>query len=228
MPPRDSHRTAIGPEDFDGQAVSEGLARRILRDLETRRLVPGQRLIETELALRFGVGRNAVREAIQRLAARGIVELNRNRSPAIRELTLQEVMEVLEVAEEMNGLLARSAARDFNRKLHGDAFRLLIREVGSKDAVQDAERFADIRRRFYRLLLETAANRELRRHFSAINMQVVYAQYHSASLQATRIDDYLSICRAVSGGKVANAEAAARRHVQRVREAVQQLAAAAG
>lgn len=37
--------------------------------------MPGQRLIETELLLRFGVGRNAVREAIHWLAAKGIVEM---------------------------------------------------------------------------------------------------------------------------------------------------------
>src|SRR3546814_8722103 len=60
----------------------------ILRDLETGRMVPGQRLVETELASRHGVGRNAVREAMQHLAARGVVDLSPNRSPAIRKLDL--------------------------------------------------------------------------------------------------------------------------------------------
>src|SRR3546814_3335354 len=46
----------------------------ILQDLEKHRMVPGQRLVETELALHFGVGRNAVREAMQRLAVRGVVD----------------------------------------------------------------------------------------------------------------------------------------------------------
>src|SRR3546814_8908277 len=73
----------------------------ILRDLETGRMVPGQRLVETELASRHGVGRNAVREAMQHLAARGVVDLSPNRSPAIRKLDLAESMEVLDVASAM-------------------------------------------------------------------------------------------------------------------------------
>jgi DNA-binding GntR family transcriptional regulator len=51
-----------------------GSARRvylgILGDIDNGRMVPGQRLVETELALRFEVGRNAVREAIWRNVSR--------------------------------------------------------------------------------------------------------------------------------------------------------------
>src|SRR5580692_1352120 len=100
--------------DIDsGQPVGaiDRVAQEILSALERRRLVPGQRLIETEIALSLGVGRNAVREAIQRLAAKGIIDLSRNRSPSIRQLDLDETMEVLEVADEMFGLAARVAAR---------------------------------------------------------------------------------------------------------------------
>lgn len=208
--------------------VSAKVCWRILRDLEMRRLVPGQRLIETELALRFGVGRNAVREAIQWLAAKGIVDLSRNRSPAIRELSVEEVVEVLEVAEPLNALLARLAARNFDRDEHVQPLRQLIRELSAKEALQDPELFASLRRKFYRLLLDVAANRELRRHFASINMQIVYAQYSSARLQAIRLEDYVAMSRAVMAGKPAEAERAARRHVKRVREIIAELAAAHG
>ncbi|WP_161814169.1 GntR family transcriptional regulator [Steroidobacter agaridevorans] len=217
----------LGADAQSSGGVSDEVCRRILRDLEMRRLVPGQRLIETELALRFGVGRNAVREAIQWLAAKGIVDVTRNRSPAIRELSLDEVMEVLEVAEPLNALLARLAARKFDRSKHAQPFRQLIQELSAKGTLQDAELFAATRRKFYRLLLEVAANRELRRHFASINMQIVYAQYPSTRLQAIRAEDYLAICRAVAGGKSAEAESAAKRHVQHVRgEIVTEIAAA--
>lgn len=91
---------AVARADGDKQSsggVSAEVCRHLLREIEMRRLVPGQRLIETELAARYGVGRNTVREAIQWLAAKGIVDMSRNRSPAIRELAIDEVMEVLEV-----------------------------------------------------------------------------------------------------------------------------------
>ncbi len=221
--------TTEGAEGGDAQSpggVSAEVSRRILRDLEMRRLVPGQRLIETELALRFAVGRNAVRESIQWLAAKGIVDLSRNRSPAIRELSVAEVMEVLEVAEPLNALLARLAARNFDRAKHAQPIRQLIQELSAKEVLQDPELFASLRRKFYRLLLDAAANRELRRQFASINMQIVYAQFPSARLQAIRLEDYVAIAKAVTAGKPAEAESAAKRHVKRVREVVAEIAAA--
>jgi DNA-binding GntR family transcriptional regulator len=137
-------------------------------------------------------------------------------------------MEVLEVAEALNALLVRLAARNFDRGTHARPFRQLIQELSAKGALQDPELFAGMRRKFYRLLLDAAANRELHRHFASINMQSVYAQYHSARLQAIRVEDYVAICRAVVGGKSAEAQSAAKRHVQRVREVVTEISAAAG
>lgn len=121
-------------------------------------------------------------------------------------------------------MLARLAAQNFERGAHAQSFRELIQELRAKDVLQDPELFAVLRRKFYRLLLDAAANRELRRHFAAINMQVVYAQYSSARLQAIRIEDYIAICRAVVAGKPAESEGAAKRHVRRVREAITDLA----
>ena len=102
----------------DQLSASEQVAFGIIRALDQHELVPGQRLIETDLALQFGVGRNAVREAIQQLAARGIVDLSRNRSPSIRQLTVQEALDVLDVAEAMTGLLTSLAAQKFDKKKH--------------------------------------------------------------------------------------------------------------
>lgn len=209
-------------------AAAEGSSNRVssalLRDLEMQRLVPGQRLIETELALRFGVGRNAVREAIQWLAAKGVVDLSRNRSPSIRQLSLEEVLEVLDVAEAMNCLLVRLAARKFDRGAHQAAYRQLLQDLNTRGLTSDAESFATIRRQFYRTLLETASNRELARHFSSINMQIVYVQFPTLRLQAIRVEDYVAICKEVMAGRAGPAETAARRHVKRVRELATRLA----
>ena len=69
-------------EDSATQLVYRG----ILHALETGAVSPGQRLIESELAAHFGVGRNAIREAMQKLAARGVIDLQRNRSASIRQM----------------------------------------------------------------------------------------------------------------------------------------------
>ena len=208
-------------------SATDRVAREILNALEERRLVPGQRLIETDLALSFGVGRNAVREAIQRLAAKGIVDLARNRSPAIRQMDLTETMEVLEVAEEMFALVARVAAREFRPRVHAAR----VREVARR--LQDCRRggtrasLSAVRRDFYRVLLDIGSNRELRRHFATIQMQIIYAQFESDDLSYARLDDYGAICDAVITNRVKSAETSARSHVRRVRQIIQKLLEAA-
>jgi DNA-binding GntR family transcriptional regulator len=202
--------------------ASERVVSGILRALEQQRLVPGQRLIETDLAVQYGVGRNAVREAIQQLAARGIVDLSRNRSPSIRSLALEEALEVLEVAEMMTCLLTRTAARKFDRSKHLKVIQAVTDELdASEKELRDLELFNRARRHFYRALLEIGANRELRRLFLTIHMEIIYAQYRSPHLQQIRFADYRAICSAVTAGDVKAAAAAGKRHVRRVREIVE-------
>src|SRR3546814_12751131 len=99
-------------------------------------MVPGQRLVETELALHFGVGRNAVREAMQRLAVRGVVDLRPNQSASIRKLDINETIEILEVAAEMTSLAASMAARNYDPALHGEAFKLVMRNFAASEEKQ--------------------------------------------------------------------------------------------
>jgi DNA-binding GntR family transcriptional regulator len=205
------------------QTAPDRVVQEILNALEQRRLVPGQRLVETELALGLGVGRNAVREAIQRLAARGIVDPSRHRSPSIRLLDITETLEVLEVAEEMFGLLARIAARAYSPAAYGATLQPISKRLQQCRSSRDRGAFSSLRRDFYRTLLEIGANRELHRHFAAIQMQIIYAQFESDELFETRLNDYGRICEAVMAGNSRAAENEARGHVRRVRKIIEKL-----
>ena len=195
----------------------------VLNDLEQRRLVAGQRLVETELAQRFCVGRNAVREALQRLSVRGIVDLSRHRSPAVRKLDLAETMEVLAVAAAMTGLLARTAAQNFEARLHQHLLWEAIEELSNHDALQEPGTFSRARRRFYRALLAIGGNRELQRLFPAIGMHIIYSQFQSPRLQDIRRLDYRAIYDAVVSGDPATAEQAGLDHVDHVRRVIVEL-----
>jgi DNA-binding GntR family transcriptional regulator len=202
--------------------ATERAALEILSALERHELVPGQRLIETELAMKLGVGRNAVREAIQRLAAKGIVDLSRYRSPSIRKLGITETMEVLEVAEELFALLARVAARNLGASSLVTRLRRVLRGLAGQHH-HDRSGFSAIRREFYRTLLDIGGNRELHRHFATIQMQIIYIQFEASDLYDVRVEDYRAIATAVLAGNVRRAEAHARRHVRRVRKIIRTM-----
>ena len=196
----------------------------ILSDLDHRRLSPGQRLAETDLAARFKVGRNAVREAMQHLAARGIVDLSPNRSPAIRMLDLAEAFEVLDVAEAMLRLAASSAATRFTAALHGEGLDIAVAGLETAGRAEEAGSFARARRHFYRALLAAGGNRELQRLLPAVSMHILHVQYASQVLQRIRLRDYSAIADAVRRNDAEGADLAASTHVENVRETIRQLA----
>lgn len=212
-----------GFDDTNDAAGSASLQvyRGIRADLEQRRLVPGQRLVESDLMHRFGVGRNAVREAMQLLAARGIVDLTRHRSSSIRQLDLEEAMEVLDVAEVVTGLIARTAAQKFRPERHGEMLAKVRTEIA--ETANNPVAFSRALRHFYRLLLSIGANRELARIGPAVGLHMIYSQFIFGSPQDIDIDRYLAICDTVGSGDSYKAERAGFDHVDHLRKAVQTI-----
>lgn len=212
--------------DFDGDfavapvGASQRVYLGIMQDLEARRMVPGQRLIETDLAQRFGVGRNAVREAIQRLAVRGVVDPSRNKSPSIRHLDLAETHEILDVAAALTGLAARAAALGFDIEQDGPPLHAAMTALENVGPHSEPGSFSRARRQFYRVLLLVGGNRELQRLFPAIGMHIIYSQFQSPRLQQVRMVDYRAIRDAIVARDADAAEHAARNHVEHVRSLI--------
>ncbi|MGH7603630.1 MAG: GntR family transcriptional regulator [Gemmatimonadaceae bacterium] len=76
-------------------------------------LAPGARIVETEVAERFGVSRTPVRAVFQRLEREGYVSASTTHQArmAVAPLTKEDVQELLEIVAELEGLAARNAAR---------------------------------------------------------------------------------------------------------------------
>jgi DNA-binding GntR family transcriptional regulator len=191
----------------------------VLDDLEQQRLVPGQRLVEGDLQSRFQVGRNTIREAMQRLESRGIVELSRHRSALIRQLSPTEASGVLDVAEAMLSLLSGTAAARFAAGDH-DRVQPVLEALEEAAEPTDHASFAPVRRGFYRALVAIADNVELERLLPTVSTPVLYAQYRSRDLLLARARNYRSILAAVARRDAAAAQTASREHVAEVRELV--------
>ncbi|MCC5034401.1 GntR family transcriptional regulator [Streptomyces sp. WAC 00631] len=75
------------------QVVLEAVKHAIL----TGRLSPGQALVETELAQRFGVSKTPVREALKTLAGSGLVVMNQYKGVTVRTVDAAMAREVYDV-----------------------------------------------------------------------------------------------------------------------------------
>jgi len=86
--------------------------RALERSIVTLALAPGATITEGELIAHTGLGRTPVREAIQRLAWEGLVEIRPRAGLAIARLIAGDWAKVLDARRGVEALLARSAARN--------------------------------------------------------------------------------------------------------------------
>lgn len=203
---------------------SEDIARAVIQGLEAGEFAPGQRLVEADLCLRFGVGRQAVREALQRLRMVGVVDIVPNRGAHILHMTLEQAALTLEVTELLFGLAARTAAR---RIAAGAGTATLDHAIAELDACTDgtaaAPDYMRARRHLFAALAQIAENPELTRILDQTRVHVLRGQFGFASLRQDHARELAAIGRLVLAGDCAEAEAQARAHVERIRLHLERL-----
>jgi DNA-binding GntR family transcriptional regulator len=86
------------------------IVRDLIKGLYEGRYLPGQRLVEADLTAHYRVSRGPVREALNWLAAHGIVSLTLQRGAQVRRLSREEAVDILVIVESLIGLAACLAA----------------------------------------------------------------------------------------------------------------------
>ncbi len=71
---------------------------------------PGQRLVEQRLAEEHGLSRTPVREALRRLQAEGLVDVERHRGAAVRRLSADDIADIYELRSRLEGYACERAA----------------------------------------------------------------------------------------------------------------------
>ena len=204
-------------------ASSPGLSQRdrivgdIIKGLYEGRYEPGQRLIEAQLTESYGVSRGPVREALNRLAAMGLVDLMPKRGAKIRILTLDEAIDNLIVVQGLVGIAARLATDRY--KVAGGLQRLeaAVTEIMRFDPSVSSGGYAMARDSFYGALTSLAGNTALAHALARIHIHLIRIEFRSIlrSIDGRRHRDYVDIAAAVAAGDSARAERAARAHIGR-------------
>jgi len=192
----------------------------VVHGLEHQQFVPGQRLVEADLSQKFSVGRNAVREAIQRLAAEGVISQSRHKGATIRILSQQEALDLLDIIEKIFGLLTRYATRGHKNSTYQSQLKQAYNALQKADETRDIIAFSAARRCYYRTLLAMGNSQDIRRLFTTLHIHLLYAQQHLPQLQKIRMQDYKRITQMVLAGQPDAAEQAGIQHVSNVRTAL--------
>ena len=138
----------------------EVVADRIRNQIIAGELKPGSRLVETELATRFGTSRGPIREALRELEREGIIITTQRRGTIVGSMTKQDLEEVYSVREALELLALREASRKADDatlqaiKVHLDRIDQAIASGDTTEVIK-----ADLE--FHRAILRAAQNSRL-------------------------------------------------------------------
>lgn len=136
----------------------------------TLKIAPGARVSEHELAEQLGLGRTPTREALQRLAREGLVEIQPRRGILVTCSDPAKQLLVLEVRREIERLLSRAAAERATADQR-EALRAIADGMDTAAKADDDIAFMRHDRAFNLLLLEAAHN-----EFAAAAMRLINGQ----------------------------------------------------
>ena len=200
------------------EIVYEELKREIL----VGEIAPGTRMMEIELADEMGVSRTPVREAIRKLEKEGLVTIEPRKGAYASDVSIKDMVDVLEVREDLEAMAAAMAAQKVNK----DEKQALIEATMEYKEAVESERTEDIIRcdeKFHQLIVNYSGNKTLIQLFSQVQelaLRFRYLYYDDFSRYERMPMEHREIEEAILSGDYEKARVAAGEHVKKLKQFV--------
>ncbi len=175
----------------------------------------GDRLDEVKLAEQFGVSRTPLREAFQRLALSGLVDLIPRRGAFVRQPGPVELMEMFEVMAELEAVCGRLAAMRISEEALKD---LTDANAKCQQAVDDGDpdTYYLENERFHRIIYKQSGNSFLEQEASKLHRRLKpfrRQQLRFRGRMAQSMSEHQDIVHALEEGLADDTANALRSHV---------------
>jgi DNA-binding GntR family transcriptional regulator len=197
---------------------AEDAYQQLRQQLTTGRLLPGQRLVESELVESLGVGRAVVRAALSRLAHEGLVDKELNRGARVRMVTEDEAIEITQARAALEGLAAHHAALNAATE-DIEVLREILAEMRRRLSNNDLLGYSECNGKLHGRILAASKHTTALRLIANLRAQMVRFQYRTILVQGRANDslaEHTAIVDAIVARDGERAEAAMRRHLSHV------------
>lgn len=215
--------TSAHPIGLVHQPLREAVQDAIRAAIVSGRYEQGERLLEDQLAQELQVSRNPVREALQALSTEGFVDIEPRRGARVATVSPKRAVELFEVREMLEGLVARLAAE----RRTPDELAVMQDLLARGDELLAAGELAelpDLNSRFHDCLVTAARNEILADILGRLSPVIswVYSR-RIAERGAHSWREHASIVEAIAAGDGALAQARASEHISAARAAYLEL-----
>ncbi|MFT3956218.1 MAG: GntR family transcriptional regulator [Piscinibacter sp.] len=189
------------------------IARRVVESILARKIRPGDRLGEQELAGLFGVSRTLVREALMQLQARGFVEVRPRLGWFVVEPSFEDAQQTYAARRVIEPGMLREAGKPLQAVLR--RLRAHVAEEKRAIAAADAATRSVLLADFHVCLAECLGNRFLTATMVDLSARTTLAAalYQSTSEAQDSNEDHAAIVAALAAGDTARAGQLMREHI---------------
>ncbi|WIV49875.1 GntR family transcriptional regulator [Marivivens sp. LCG002] len=186
----------------------------ILEAIDSHIYKPGDRLVESDLADRFGVSRTPIREALQRLETQSLLTRD-GRSLIVASLDHTQMAELYVVRGELEGLAARLAAR------HATPEEIrVLRDMleADKALLGDPSAMSRANKRFHKQIHLASHNRFLVQQLDLVHRSMALLATTSLAAEGrgeVALAEHAAIVDAIEAGDGDAADRALRDHISK-------------
>ena len=188
----------------------------------TGAIVPGTRMMEVELAEEMGVSRTPIREAIRKLEKEGLVTIEPRRGAYASMISTEDMVEILEVRQDLEGLAAQLAASRMSEEQMDELKKIAenYNQAVSEGSMEDMIRYDTA---FHRLIVDSCNNKILVHMIEQLQELVLrfrYIYYDNFRRAEHMPKEHRDIIEGIASGDADKAREAADVHIYRLKQLV--------
>jgi len=192
--------------------VYENLSHAIL----TRKIKPGQHLVEQPLADQLSVSRISVREAIRRLAQDGLVEIIPSKGSFVVNLTADDVKEIYQLRSALE-IIALKEIMTSENHINLSPLDQIVAKMISLEQKEDRLQGAALDNQFHRTLMNLSGLTRTIRIWEQMSTQITMVIYtvssHYPSYEGL-VERHAKLVYLIRSGNYQNAETYLKEHIQ--------------
>lgn len=202
------------------QNLSGQIYQILRQNIITGKFFPGMKIQEEDLSKELGVSRTPIRESLSLLEKNGLIKIVPRKGNYVIRLTRQEIIEIFDVREGLEGIAANLAAQ----RTTAEHLKRIRRSLQSR--LETVKRFdfgpyypPDLD--FHKILIEMCGNQRLMDCLMSIWDQFLTLRVSSASHKGRAkesVKEHMEIYRMLEKRDFEGAERSMRRHIRNAKE----------
>lgn len=184
------------------KTLSQSIYNHLKKAIVTNKLKANQRIIEKDIAEMFGVSTTPVREALLRLAAEGYLLIDSHRKTIVKEASITELKEILQVIAELDTISIGYIAEHIKPE-HLKHLKKLTEQMEQAGRSKDIRKYLELNVAIHKRIWDILPNKVLQRTLEFVHRQLMRYMYSRISafqepaVLAQSIQEHKKILRAL-------------------------------